>query len=237
MAEQDAEHAVGALHGVGEASAADGSVGTAALVLDTDDGQAVAAASDEGVAVHEDAPSELLLLVADEEADERIAPLGRDVAGIGVVVVVAQHAEHAVAGAEAGEGLPEVEQFAEVERDEVAGEDDEVGLEGVNRVGNLLQASGVTLPSVGVEVADLHDAVAVERRWQSAAAQLDLLDLEAEAPDPVPVGIESPPQNHEGEPGHEERTPREGMVEQAGDEPAHGVEDLGDEEQDERKRQ
>ena len=235
VAEQDAKHALGTGHCLCEASATDNLVNAATLVLDTDDRQAVRSATEHDMLVQEYAPSQPLSLPTDEGIDQSLTLTGRQAGLVGVVVVVAEDAEHAVASPETGQGVAQRLEFVVVERDEVAGKDDEVGQQVVNGLHHAAQLCLVSGPSVHVEVADLNDAVAFEGWRQKAVAVLDGLDLEAEPSPKVTVAVQAPTDGNQYKTGPQEGAPGEVAVEQAGSQPAGREEELRNEEQEQRE--
>ena len=79
-------------------------------------------------------------------------------------------------------------ELGRLEGDDVAGEGDEVGLEGVDFVDTALQRPLAVEEGAGVDVGELHNLVAVEGGWEGGEGDLDLLDAVGVALDENAVG-------------------------------------------------
>ena len=104
-------------------------------ILDTCHGDRVAAPMQEEVTVEQYLPSHLLF-----EPHDMSHAVG--LVAIGAVVVVAHDGENAVGGMEPAEDREERVELVGLQGDDVAGEGDEVGLEGVGAVDTALQGTG-----------------------------------------------------------------------------------------------
>ena len=114
------------------------------------------------------------------------------------VVVVAQHGDDAVRGFQRGEHVLMVINFADDAVLQVASEDDEVGMEGVDAVDSTLQEGVVDRADVGI--AELHNAIAVEGGRQVGAQECLAPDDELPGADVAPFGpAYAPEEAYEGD--------------------------------------
>ncbi len=134
VTEKDGEDAVDAREGFEELAGSREMVG-GGDILDTCHGDRVAAPMQEEVAVEQYPPSHLLF-----EPHDMSHAVG--LVAIGAVVVVAHDGENAVGGMEPAEDREERVELVGLQGDDVAGEGDEVGLEGVGAVDTALQGTG-----------------------------------------------------------------------------------------------
>ena len=182
VAEKDDKEATGAVEGVGELSCG-GEVARGGDVFDAGNREGVGATAEDGMAVEQHLPAHALFQIDDMLLSVRLV-------AVGAVVVVADDGEDAVGGLELAEDGTGVGQFVGLERHDVAGEGDKVGLEGVGLVDATLQGAVAVTVGEGVYVGELHNLVAVEGGGEGGEGYFDTAYLAGVALDEDAVGKE-----------------------------------------------
>ena len=136
-----------------------------AVVLDPDNGDAVSPAADHDVVVQEQSPAHVAL-AADKLGKVGLARLLRRPVVITHIVMVAQDGDNAVTGMQPGEFGAERDEFFGVVVHQVAREGNQVGLLRVHSLDNAPHGLRMRGEGAYMQVAHLHDAIAVECRRQ-----------------------------------------------------------------------
>ena len=181
--------------------------------------------------VHEEVPSEGVLLEGDELAAVG-ASLPRVVfVGVGHIVVVAEDGEDAVASGacvEAFEDMPEALQLFCLDGDEVAGEADDVGVEAVDVGDDGVEDCLVSCPAVEVYVGDMYEAYAVEGGREVVELHLHLSHLVSEASEVIAVGDDEGPEGDGDDVGNGEGAVADVCVCDAAHRPRYEIGDVRD---------
>ena len=136
-----------------------------AVVLDPDNGDAVSPAADHDVVVQEQSPAHVAL-AADKLGKVGLARLLRRPVVITHIVMVAQDGDNAVTGMQPGEFGAERDEFFGVVVHQVAREGNQIGLLRVHSLDNAPHGLRMRGEGAYMQVAHLHDAIAVECRRQ-----------------------------------------------------------------------
>jgi hypothetical protein len=172
----------------------------------------VAPWEDRAIVVEEEFPTEFFSLHTLEVGNLIGAILVGKGAVVRQIVMVAHDAHHTIRGFQLTEDRDERLEFAFVERYEVAGEDDGIGLEGVYLINDTEKLVLMAFPAVEVEIRYLNDTETVIGVRKPLAGDCDRLDLMEVSAKEISPYEENQPYAYHAESGIAKRLISYGMM-------------------------